>query len=125
MTAFRDPASVHSQIHRKKSLQLDQSQNVDNAAPLSSRLAKRASIAAFSSMVKDTVSWAGDRLNTYRDGLLKEEREEKIRSENRKQLLYMKMRNVHAYFIFFSFFFLSFFFFLFYLRLCSITDTRT
>lgn len=93
---FRDPASVHSQIHRKKSLQPDPSQNADNAAPSSSRLLKRASLANFSSLVKDTVSWAGDRLNTYRDGLLKEEREEKLRKDNRKRLLYTKMRNASS-----------------------------
>lgn len=94
MTTFRDPTSVHAQIHKKKSLRLDQSRNAENGAAKSSRLAKRASIAGFSSLVKDGVSWAGDRLNTYRDGLSREEREEKVRRENRKQLLYLKMQNV-------------------------------
>lgn len=94
MTTFRDPTSVHAQIHKKKSLQLDRSRNAENGATKSSRLAKRASIAGFSLLVKDGVSWAGDRLNTYRDGLSREEREEKVRRENRKQLLYLKMRNV-------------------------------
>lgn len=95
MTTFRDPTSVHAQIHRKKSLQLDKSRNGENGAVKSSRLARSASIAGFSSLVKDGVSWAGDRLSTYRDGLSREEREEKLRRDNRKQLLYLKMRNVH------------------------------
>lgn len=94
MNTFRDPALVHAQIHRKKSLQLDRLRNVENGTVKSSGLAKRASIAGLSSLVKDGVSWAGDRLNTYRDGLSREEREEKLRRDNRKQLLYLKMRNV-------------------------------
>ncbi|OKL56427.1 hypothetical protein UA08_08097 [Talaromyces atroroseus] len=97
MTTFRDPASVHSQIHRKKNLQLDTSQNAEDAAPPSTRLLKRASFANFSSLIKDTVLWAGDRLNTYRDGMLKEEREEKLRKDNRKQLLYLNMRNAVSF----------------------------
>jgi TAG lipase/steryl ester hydrolase/phospholipase A2/LPA acyltransferase len=92
MTTLRDPASIHSQLHRKKSLQqvVDRKQD----APRWSRLGKRASFAAFSSVVRDTVSWAGDTVNTYRDGLSKEEREKKLRDDDRKQLLYLKMRNV-------------------------------
>lgn len=99
MTAYRDPGSLHSQIHRKKSLQLDRSsQHGESIAPAPSRrLAKRASFAAVSSLLTDTVSWAGDRLNTYRDGLLKEERKEKLRKESRRQLLYTKMRNAVSY----------------------------
>lgn len=93
MTTLRDPAAIHSQLHRKKSLQqVDRKQQQD--APRSSRLGKRASFAAFSSVVRDTVSWAGDTLNTYRDGLSKDERERKLRDDDRKQLLYLKMRNV-------------------------------
>lgn len=96
MTTFRDPTSVHAQIHKKKSLQFDRS--LDNEARLfkPSRLAKRVSIAAFSSVVKQGVSWAGDRLNTYRDGLTREEREEETRRQNRKHVLYLKMRNVRV-----------------------------
>lgn len=94
MTTLRDPAAIHSQLHRKKSLpHVDLKQD----APRSSRLGKRASFAAFTSVVRDTVSWAGDTLNTYRDGLSKEEREKKARDDDRKELLYLKMRNVsHA-----------------------------
>lgn len=44
--------------------------------------------------MRDIVLWAGDTLNIYRDGLSKEEREKKVRSDDRKQLLYLKMRNV-------------------------------
>lgn len=98
MTTFRDPTSVHAQIHKKKSLQLDRSRNAEIGAAKSSRLAKSASIAGFSSLVRGGVSWAGDRLNTYRDGLTREEREEKLRRDNRKQLLYLKMRNVRLIF---------------------------
>lgn len=96
MTTFRDPTSVHSQIHRKKSLHFERSPNGKNASSRTSPLRKRASFAAVSSLVKDSVSWAGDRLNTYRDGLSKEEREEKLRRDNRKQLLYLRMRNVRV-----------------------------
>jgi TAG lipase/steryl ester hydrolase/phospholipase A2/LPA acyltransferase len=93
-TTLRDPAAIHSQLHRKKSLQqIDRCQQ-DAPRSSSSRLNKRASFAAFSSVVRDTVSWAGDTLNAYRDGLSKEEREKKVRDDDRKQLLYLKMRNV-------------------------------
>ncbi|KAH8700157.1 putative patatin family phospholipase [Talaromyces proteolyticus] len=92
MTTLRDPASIHSQLHRKKSLQLDRKQDVSR-----SHLGKRASFAAFSSLVRDTVSWAGDTLNTYRDGLSREEREKKLRDDDRKQVLYLKMRNAVSF----------------------------
>ncbi|EED16259.1 Patatin family phospholipase, putative [Talaromyces stipitatus ATCC 10500] len=99
MTTFRDPTSVHAQIHRKQGLQLDRSQKGENGVPKSSssRLAKRVSIAAFSSLVKDGVAWTSDRLNTYRDRLSKEGREEKLRRDNRRQLLYLKMRNAVSF----------------------------
>lgn len=88
MTSLRDPSAIHSQLHRQRSLDFRAKRHS------SSRLDKRASIADLSSLVRNTLAWAGETLNTYRDGLSKEQRERKLRETDREQLLYMKMRNV-------------------------------
>lgn len=98
---MRDPSAIHSQLHRNKGdgvtkdnkgVRISSSPGTLSLPPRS--LGKRASIAALPSLVRDSWSWAGDTLNSLRDGLSREEREEKQRKEDRKQVLYLKIRNV-------------------------------
>ena len=55
------------------------------------------SIPAFSSIVKGTWNWAGETLATYRDGLSATERKQREDIEDRKQVLYLKIKNVSIY----------------------------
>lgn len=92
MSLLRDPTIFHSRLHRKNTVQTQV-----EASPESSRassLGKRATVATLSSFVRDSVTWAGDVLNSYRDGLSKEEREKKAYVDERRQILYLRMRNV-------------------------------
>lgn len=57
-------------------------------------LRKAISIPAVSSIVRDSWNWAGETLHTYRDGLSAEERKLKADREDRKQVLYLKIKNV-------------------------------
>lgn len=59
-----------------------------------SSLRRYVSIPSLSSIVRGSFTKVGDVFEGYRDGLSQEEREEKQRTENRKQVLYLKMRNV-------------------------------
>ncbi|KAL1966423.1 hypothetical protein VTN77DRAFT_4565 [Rasamsonia byssochlamydoides] len=93
--ALRDPSAIHSQLHRRKNAQKDTVNLSESSQHGSPR--KRASIAALSSLVRDSVTWAGEALSAYRDGLSKEERERKLRLDDRKQILYMKMRNAVSF----------------------------
>ncbi|KAL2013293.1 hypothetical protein VTN00DRAFT_818 [Thermoascus crustaceus] len=95
MSLLRDPTIFHSRLHRKNTVQTQV-----EASPGSSRassLAKRATVATLSSFVRDSVTWAGDVLNSYRDGLSKEEREKKAYVDERRQILYLRMRNAVSY----------------------------
>lgn len=49
-----------------------------------------------SSIIRNSLSWAGDALYAYRDGLSRDERRKKMDIEDRKQILYLRMRNVSA-----------------------------
>lgn len=51
-------------------------------------------------IVKSSWEWAEDSFNSYRDGLTKAERKERMDREDRKQVLYMRMRNVSITFLF-------------------------
>lgn len=51
-------------------------------------------IPAVSAIVKDSWNWAGETIHTYRDGLSAEERRQKADREDRKQVLYLKIKNV-------------------------------
>lgn len=57
-------------------------------------LRKATSIPAVSSIVRDSWNWAGETLHTYRDGLSAEQRKQKADREDRKQVLYLKIKNV-------------------------------
>lgn len=57
-------------------------------------LRKAISIPAVSSIVKDSWNWAEETLHTYRDGLSAEQRKQKAHRQDRKQVLYLKIKNV-------------------------------
>lgn len=92
MSLLQDPTIIHSRFHRKNTVQTQTSSSPESSRPGSLR--KRAAVATLSSFVRDSVTWAGDVLNSYRDGLSKEEREKKMHVDERKQILYLRMRNV-------------------------------
>lgn len=60
------------------------------------QLRNAVSIPTVASLVKDSWSWAGDIINTYRDGLTKEQRQARTKIEDRKQILYLRMKNVSS-----------------------------
>jgi hypothetical protein len=86
---FGDSTIVHSQCHKRDS---DSLVSLPPTPPRSLR--KAISIPAVSSIVKDSWNWAGETLHTYRDGLSAEQRREKADIEDRKQILYLKIKNV-------------------------------
>lgn len=53
-------------------------------------------LSSVSSIVKTSLSWAGDAILSYWDGSTKEERRKKMDFEDRKRILYLRMRNVSA-----------------------------
>lgn len=87
MTVLGDSTIVHSQC------QSDDHTPLPLSAPRRS-LRKAISIPAVSSLVKDSWNWAGDTLYTYRDGLSAEQRKQRDEIESRKQLFYLKIKNV-------------------------------
>jgi TAG lipase/steryl ester hydrolase/phospholipase A2/LPA acyltransferase len=86
MSVLGDSPIIHSRRHH----------DAPPAEPsLTRRSLRRAiSIPAVSSLVRDSWSWAGDTLHTYRDGLSREQRQHKTEVEDRKQVLYLKMKHV-------------------------------
>lgn len=60
------------------------------------QLRNAVSIPTVASLVKDSWSWAGDTINTHRDGLTKEQRQARTKIEDRKQILYLRMKNVSS-----------------------------
>lgn len=86
MTVLGDSTIVHSQCHQ-------QDDHSTATAPRRS-LRKAISIPAVSSLVQDSWNWAGETFNTYRDGLSVEQRKQREEQETRKQLLYLRMKNV-------------------------------
>lgn len=86
MTVLGDSTIVHSQCHQPDDL----------CTPPTPRhsLRKAISIPAVSSLVKESLNWAGETLHSYRDGLSLEQRKQREEIENRKQLLYLNIKNV-------------------------------
>ncbi|KAJ5632441.1 hypothetical protein N7490_008780 [Penicillium lividum] len=60
-------------------------------------LRKAISIPAVSSIVKDSWNWAGDTLGAYRGGPSAEERKQLADIEDRKQVLYLKIKHAVSY----------------------------
>ncbi|KAJ5333608.1 uncharacterized protein N7506_007391 [Penicillium brevicompactum] len=69
----------------------------DSIACRKPQLRKAISIPTVSTLVKDSWTWAGDTLHTYRDGLTKEQRHAKAEVEDRKQILYLRIKNAVSY----------------------------
>lgn len=89
MSVLGDPTIVQCHHGRKHS----QEHPLSQPSP-PRRLRKTISIPVVSSLVRDSWNWAGDTLHTYRDGLSKEERKQRADIEDRKQVLYLKIKNV-------------------------------
>ncbi|KAJ5964329.1 uncharacterized protein N7479_004205 [Penicillium vulpinum] len=92
MSVLGDPTLVQCHHGRKQSQEHPSSQHSPPRA-----LHKAISIPAVSSLVKDSWNWAGDTLYTYRDGLSKEQRKQRADIEDRKQVLYLKIKNAVSY----------------------------
>jgi TAG lipase/steryl ester hydrolase/phospholipase A2/LPA acyltransferase len=58
------------------------------------RLRKAISIPSVTSLVKGSWNWAGDTIHTYRDGLNRDQRTARAEIEDRKQVLYLRIKNV-------------------------------
>lgn len=91
MSVLGDPTIVQCHHGRKPS-----AEHVSSQPPPRS-LRKAISFPAVSSLVRDSWNWAGDTLHTYRDGLSKEQRKQKADSEDRKQVLYLRIKNVSTF----------------------------
>lgn len=89
MSMFGDSTIADSQCHKRDSDSL-----VSLPPPPRRSLRRAISIPAVSSIVKDSLNWAGETLHTYRDGLSAEQRRQKADIEDRKQILYLKIKNV-------------------------------
>lgn len=85
MSVLRD-STIVSQCHEPEHTVLP--------APQRRPLRKAISIPAVSSIVRDSWNWAGETIHTYRDGLSAEERKQRADREDRKQVLYLKIKNV-------------------------------
>lgn len=92
MPLFNDSTIVHSQCHGS---------GEDATVPLSTQSLPRkrsirnsVSVPSLSSLIKAPWNWAGDTIQTYRDGLSKEERKGQMEVESRKQIVYFRMQNV-------------------------------
>ncbi|KGO53672.1 Acyl transferase/acyl hydrolase/lysophospholipase [Penicillium expansum] len=92
MSVLGDPTIVQCHHGRKHS----QEHPLSQPSP-PRRLRKTISIPVVSSLVRDSWNWAGDTLHTYRDGLSKEERKQRADIEDRKQVLYLKIKNAVSY----------------------------
>jgi TAG lipase/steryl ester hydrolase/phospholipase A2/LPA acyltransferase len=92
MSVLGDSTIVQCHHGRKQST--EHSEHVFTKPQPPRSLRKAVSIPAVSTLVKDSWNWAGDTLHTYRDGLTKEQRTQKAEIEDRKQILYLHMKNV-------------------------------
>ncbi|KAJ5610566.1 hypothetical protein N7510_007285 [Penicillium lagena] len=86
MSVLGDSPIIHSRQHHDA-----------QPSPPRRSLRKAISIPTVSSLVRDSWSWAGDTLHTYRDGLSREQRQHKTEVEDRKQVLYLKMKHAVSY----------------------------
>jgi TAG lipase / steryl ester hydrolase / phospholipase A2 / LPA acyltransferase len=85
MSVLRD-STIASQCH--------DSEHTALPPPPRRPLRKAISVPAVSSIVRDSWNWAGKTIHTYRDGLSAEERKNRADREDRKQVLYLKIKNV-------------------------------
>ena len=86
MSVLGDSPIIHSRQHHDAPLA--------QPSPPRRSLRQAISIPALSSLVRDSWSWAGDTIHTYRDGLSREQRQHKAEVADRKQVLYLKMKHV-------------------------------
>ncbi|KAJ5096020.1 hypothetical protein NUU61_005376 [Penicillium alfredii] len=94
MSVLGDSTLVHSQCQGSRT----HSEHISSPpSPPRRSLRKAISIPAVSSIVKDSWNWAGDTLHTYRDGLTTEQRKQRADIEDRKQVLYLRMKNSVSY----------------------------
>lgn len=90
MSYLRDPGIGCSERHSsgKDSLACQESSGG------SRRFLESSSNLLLSSIIKNPLGWVEDSFSAYLDGLTKEERKDRVDRENRKQVIYLKMRNV-------------------------------
>jgi TAG lipase/steryl ester hydrolase/phospholipase A2/LPA acyltransferase len=89
MSMLGDSTIVPSKCHKR-----DSDSPVSLPVTPNRSLRKAISIPAVSSIVKESWNWAGETLHNYRDGHSAEERRQKAEIEDRKQVLYLKIKNV-------------------------------
>lgn len=90
MSYLRDPGVGCSERHRN-----DKDSLACSGPSVSSRrFPGSSSNLSLSSIIINPLGWVEDSFNAYRDGLSKEERKDRMDRENRKQVIYLKMRNV-------------------------------
>ncbi|OJJ89255.1 putative Patatin family phospholipase [Aspergillus glaucus CBS 516.65] len=91
MSYLRDPGVGCSERHRN-----DKDSLACSGPSVSSRLGSSSNL-LLSSIIINPLGWVEDSFNAYRDGLSKEERKDRMDRENRKQVIYLKMRNAMSY----------------------------
>ncbi|KAF7170174.1 hypothetical protein CNMCM5623_002689 [Aspergillus felis] len=96
MSLFHDSPLVQPKCHRGGK---SRSQLKVSSTPARQRhiLSKSISIPSLPSVVRSSLSWAGDTLNAYRDGASREQRKALTDIEDRRQILYLRMRNAVSY----------------------------
>ncbi|RLM00942.1 hypothetical protein CFD26_100619 [Aspergillus turcosus] len=96
MSLFHDSPIVQPKCHSGV-----KSRNQLNVSSTPARhrhiLPKSISIPSLPSVVRSSLSWAGNTLNAYRDGASREQRKALTDVEDRKQILYLRMRNAVSY----------------------------
>ncbi|PWY93517.1 patatin-domain-containing protein [Aspergillus sclerotioniger CBS 115572] len=97
MSILNDPSLVRPQCHGKakpRSLK-----GVARDASVISRrsVLKSISIPSFSSVLRTSLTWAGDAWSAYGDGLSQKQRKLLAEAEDRKQVLYLKKQNAVTY----------------------------
>lgn len=92
MSYFQDATLLPSTLHHGKSL--GEKKPVPYDQLLGQQLRSKGSIASLVSIVRNPVAAVGDVVDGLRDGLTKEERADKRRADDQKQILYLRLRNV-------------------------------
>ncbi len=75
-------------------ISLKETKLASHSQPHRQQLRSKGSIASLISIVRNPVAAVGNALEGLRDGLTKEERVEKQRVGDKKQILYLRLRNV-------------------------------
>ncbi|KAI9931012.1 hypothetical protein ASPWEDRAFT_100495 [Aspergillus wentii DTO 134E9] len=96
MSLVHDSAIVHSKCHGKSKKESEHV-TIRELSSKNASLLRSISVPSLSSIVKNSLYWAGDTFHSYRDGLSKEERKSQMRIEDNKQILYLRMRNAVSY----------------------------